>query len=255
MMIKTRLAAMAALALLTLGAVAPAARADMTQEQVQQMLDELKGIRTALEKMGVPGGGQQQQAAQPVSDKVTMQMPANARQIGRKDAPLVMVEYTDLQCPFCQQFHNTAYDEIKKNYIDTGKVLFVSRDFPLDFHPWARPAAIAARCAGDQGKFWEVRNTLISNADKLSKEMITQTASTFGLDMKKFAACQESDFYTADINKQIAEGTAAGISGTPSFIVGRVTNGTLDGVRIVGAMPYAQFDSQLKDMLAAAPAK
>jgi protein-disulfide isomerase len=256
MMMKPKLAVVTAFAVLALGLVAPAAQADMTNEQVQQMLDELKGIRTALEKLNLQGAGQQAAAPQePVSDKVSMQMPTGARTIGRKDAPLVMVEYTDLQCPFCQQFHNTVFDDLKKNYIDTGKILFVSRDFPLDFHPWARPAAIAAHCAGDQNKYWEVRNTLQSNADKLSKEMITQTASTFGLDMKKFAACQDSDKYTADINKQIAEGSAAGITGTPSFVVGRVTDGKLDGVRIVGAMPYAQFDSQLKDMLAASATK
>jgi protein-disulfide isomerase len=228
----------------------PAAHADMTQEQVQELLTELKGIRAALEKMGAPAPAAQPQ--EPVSDKVTMAMPANAYELGKTSAPIVMIEYTDLQCPFCQQFHNTAFDEIKKNYIDTGKVLYVSRDFPLDFHPWARPAAIAARCAGDQGKFWELRNTLQTNADKLSKEMIAQHAKDLNLDMKKFQACADSDFYTADINKQVAEGTAAGVSGTPSFIIGKVENGQLDGVRLVGAMPYASFDAKIQELLAAA---
>jgi protein-disulfide isomerase len=228
----------------------PVAHADMTQEQVQELLTELKGIRAALEKMGAPAPAAQPQ--EPVSDKVTMAMPANAYELGKTSAPIVMIEYTDLQCPFCQQFHNTAFDEIKKNYIDTGKVLYVSRDFPLDFHPWARPAAIAARCAGDQGKFWELRNTLQTNADKLSKEMIAQHAKDLNLDMKKFQACADSDFYTADINKQVAEGTAAGVSGTPSFIIGKVENGQLDGVRLVGAMPYASFDAKIQELLAAA---
>jgi protein-disulfide isomerase len=228
----------------------PVAHADMTQEQVQELLTELKGIRAALEKMGTPAPAAQPQ--EPVSDKVTMAMPANAYELGKTSAPIVMIEYTDLQCPFCQQFHNTAFDEIKKNYIDTGKVLYVSRDFPLDFHPWARPAAIAARCAGDQGKFWELRNTLQTNADKLSKEMIAQHAKDLNLDMKKFQACADSDFYTADINKQVAEGTAAGVSGTPSFIIGKVENGQLDGVRLVGAMPYASFDAKIQELLAAA---
>ena len=228
----------------------PVAHADMTQEQVQELLTELKGIRAALEKMGTPAPAAQPQ--EPVSDKVTMAMPANAYELGKTSAPIVMIEYTDLQCPFCQQFHNTAFDEIKKNYIDTGKVLYVSRDFPLDFHPWARPAAIAARCAGDQGKFWELRNTLQTNADKLSKEMIAQHAKDLNLDMKKFQVCADSDFYTADINKQVAEGTAAGVSGTPSFIIGKVENGQLDGVRLVGAMPYASFDAKIQELLAAA---
>ncbi len=250
-MIRNFALAAATVAALTMGV--PAARADMTQDQVQELLTELKGIRAALEKMGTPAPAAQPQ--EPVSDKVTMAMPANAYELGRKDAQLVMIEYTDLQCPFCQQFHNTAFDQLKKNYIDTGKVLFLSRDFPLDFHPWARPAAIAARCAGDQGKFWELRYALQTNADKLSKEMIAQNAADLKLDMKKWQACADSDFYTADINKQVQEGTAAGVSGTPSFVIGKIENGQLEGVRMVGAMPYASFDAKLQEMLAAAPAK
>ncbi|MBS0319430.1 MAG: DsbA family protein [Proteobacteria bacterium] len=253
MMTKAKRAVLAALMMAGLGmGVVPAAQADMTQDQVQQLLDELKGIRTALEKLGAvqgAGGGAPQQ---PVSDKVSMAMPDKPHQLGKKDAPVVVVEYTDLQCPFCQQFHNNVYDQLKRNYVDTGKVLFISRDFPLDFHPWARPAAVAARCADQQNKFWEVRNSLMSNADKLSKEMITQTAANIGLDMKKFQACVDSNAFDADINKQIAEGSAAGVSGTPSFIVGRVVDGKLEGVRVVGSMPYDQFESTVKDQLAAA---
>ncbi len=241
--------AAAALTASALLVAAPSARADMSQQQIEELLTELKGIRAALEKMTVPA--QPAQAPEPVSDKVAMAMPAGAYALGKADAPLVMIEYTDLQCPFCQQFHNNAYDEIKKNYIDTGKLYFLSRDYPLDFHPWARPAAVAARCAGDQGKFWELRNVLIANADKLSKEMIAQHASELKLDMKKFDACASSDFYKADIDKQVAEGNAAGVTGTPSFVIGRVQNGQIDGVRIVGAMPYASFDAKLKELLAA----
>ncbi|HXU53439.1 MAG TPA: DsbA family protein [Casimicrobiaceae bacterium] len=242
----------ATIAAAALAFAVPPANADMTQEQVQELLTELKGIRAALEKMSAPAPAAQPQ--EPVSDKVAMALPANAYSLGKADAPVVMIEYTDLQCPFCQQFHNTAYEQIKKNYIDTGKVLFLSRDFPLDFHPWARPAAIAARCAGDQGKFWELRNVLIANADKLSKEMISQHASDLKLDMKKFQSCADSDFYTADINKQVAEGTAAGVNGTPSFVIGKMENGQLDGVRLVGAMPYATFEAKINELLAA-PAK
>jgi protein-disulfide isomerase len=253
MMTKVKQAAVAALVAVVFGlGMAPAAQAaEMTQEQIQQMLDELKGIRGALEKLNLnAGGGGAGAPQQPVSDKVTMDMPQTPHQIGSKDAQLVVLEYTDLQCPFCQQFHNTVFDQLKRNYVDTGKVLFVSRDFPLDFHPWARPAAIAARCAGEQGKYWDMRNTLQSNADKLSREYISQIARGLNLDMGKYDVCTNSDSYSAEINKEIAEGSAAGVNGTPSFVIGRVTNGKLEGVRLVGAMPYAQFETALKDALA-----
>ena len=116
--------------------------------------------------------------------------------------------------------------------------------------------------AGDRagaGVFWTecrswLRNVLIANADKLSKEMIAQHAADLKLDMKKFQSCADSDFYTADINKQVAEGGAAGVNGTPSFVIGKVENGQLEGVRLVGAMPYETFDAKLKELLAA-PAK
>ena len=200
-------AALAAAALLAL--VAPAASAQMTQEQVQELLNELKGIRQALEKMQPVTPPPQE----PVSDKVTMVMPTGGYSLGKADAPLVIVEYTDLQCPFCQQFHNTAFDQLKKEYIDTGKARFITRDFPLDFHPNAKPAAIASRCAGDQGKFWEYRHLMHVNADKLSKEEIQKYAADLKLDTAKFKACAESDFYSADIDKQFQEGSAVGITG------------------------------------------
>ncbi len=226
---------------------APAAQAQMSGEQIQELLNELKGIRAALEKMSPPP----QQPQEPVSDKVSMVMPTSGYSLGKADAPLVILEYTDLECPFCQQFHNTAFDQLKKDYIDTGKVRFMSRDFPLDFHPNAKPAAIASRCAGDQGKFWEMRHLMHVNADKLSKEALQKYAAELKLDGTKFKACLESDFYVADIDKQFQEGSAVGITGTPSFVVGRVNDGRLDGVRLVGAMPFAAFDSTLKGLLEA----
>ena len=93
-----------------------------------------------------------------------------------------MVEFTDLQCPFCRQFAITSFDEIKKNWIDTGKLRYISRDFPLDFHAQAMPAARAARCAGEQGKFWEMRLALVRNANLLTADYIKKTAADLKLD-------------------------------------------------------------------------
>lgn len=231
----------------------PVAHADMTQEQVQELLSELKGIRAALEKMSAPAPAAQPQ--EPVSDKVTMAMPANAYTIGKADAPLVLIEYTDLQCPFCQQFHNTAYAQIKANYIDTGKIRFISRDFPLDFHENARRGANAARCAAEQGKFWEMRHAMIVNASQLQQDKLAGYAANIKMDVAKFQSCIAADKFKAAIDKDIAEGVAAGVSGTPSFVIGRVEDGKLQGVRLVGAMPYEQFDAKIQEMLGQAAAK
>ena len=113
--------------------------------------------------------------------------------LGNKDAPVTMVEFTDYQCPFCQQFHAETFAELKKNYIDTGKVRFFSRDLPLDFHPNAMRAAQAGRCAAEQGKFWKMRDLMAANPDKLDLESLVETAGSLKLDVTAFRACVESE--------------------------------------------------------------
>lgn len=245
--------AMAALALTAavLAGTAPARADGISSEQGQQILDELKAIRKALEQGGQAAG----QAAPAPDDKVSMALPSGGFSEGKANAPLVMVEYTDYQCPFCQQFHNTAYAQIKANYIDTGKIRFISRDFPLDFHENARRGANAARCAAEQGKFWEMRHAMIVNASQLQQDKLAGYAANIKMDVAKFQSCIAADKFKAAIDKDIAEGVAAGVSGTPSFVIGRVEDGKLQGVRLVGAMPYEQFDAKIQEMLGQAAAK
>jgi len=219
----------------------------MTTEQAQEMLNELKAIRAAVEKL--QSAPAQQQAAAPASDKVSYKLAPGGFSMGDAKAPLVMVEYTDFQCPFCQQFHNTAFAQIKANYIDTGKIRFVSRDFPLGFHENARRAATAGRCAAEQGKYWEMRHVMIVNASALKEDNLTAYAGNIKMDVPKFKSCLESDKYNAQIDKDIAEGGVAGVQGTPSFVIGRLDNDKLEGVRLVGAMPYDDFDAKIQELL------
>jgi protein-disulfide isomerase len=241
-----------AIAVAAMCAAAAAQAQGITSEQAKEILNELKQIRQLIE-------GQAQGAAPapalPVSDKVSMALPQAGFSMGRADAPLTMVEFTDLQCPFCQSFHNTVFEDLKKNYIDSGKVRFISRDYPLPFHENAMRAAEAARCGGEQGKFWELRHVMLVNADKLQHDKILDYAKTLKLEAKAFEACLGSGKYRQSIADDIALGNAAGVSGTPTFIVGRVQNGQLDGLRIVGAQPYSEFEAKLQELLAGAPAK
>lgn len=221
----------------------PVARAQgMSAEQAAEMLNELRQIRQLLEKQVPPP------PPPPPDENVNYEFPASGPALGKADAPLVFVEYTDFECPFCQRYHLDAFEQVKKEWVDTGKMRYYSRDFPLDFHPNARRAALAARCAGDQGKYWELRNTMIRNADKLGGDAIVGYAKGVGLDMKKFEACLNSDFYKPAIDKDIAEGNVAGVTGTPSFIVGRLDKGRLVGQRLVGAMPYAQIEAKIREV-------
>ncbi len=227
---------------------APAAQAPaqpLTQQQInEEMLKELRAIHQLLERLTAA----EQPAARPQPTTATITN-LKGYVMGRADAPLTMVEFTDLQCPFCRQYISTSFPEIKKNWIDTGKLRYISRDFPLDFHPQALPAARAARCAGEQGKFWEMRLALMKNANLLSPDYIARTAADLKLDPMPFAACTASGKYDADIRAETLEGAKIGIDGTPSFVLGKTSSTSIEGPMIVGAMPYSLFDNTLKQLL------
>ena len=213
----------------------------MTDRQLnEEMLKELRQIRQLLERLT------QQAPVPPSTARLTS---LKGFVLGRADAPLTMVEFTDLQCPFCREYASSTFDQIKKNWIDTGKLRYISRDFPLDFHPLALPAARAARCSGEQGKFWEMRLALMKNANLLSPDYITKTAADLKLDPAAFAACTATRKYDAEIEAETAEGAQLGITGTPTFVVGPTAPDSLEGPVIVGALPYAVFDAKLKQLL------
>src|SRR5690349_20585602 len=220
----------------------PLAAPQTVQQQNEEILKELKAIRALLESVITPA-----RPAPPATGRVTN---LTGYALGSADAPLTMVEFTDLQCPYCRQFALSTFDELKKNWIDTGKLRYISRDFPLDvLHPLAITAARAARCAGEQGKFWEMRLALVRNANLLSADFIARTAAELKLDTKAFAACAATSKYDAAIRAETQEGAKLGIEGTPTFVIGRTTPDGIEGPMIVGALPYAQFDAKLRALL------
>src|SRR5579871_2823363 len=171
----------------------------VTGEQAEEILKELKAIHQLLEHQ------QAAPALVPSSDTVQMSVVAGWYAIGRDDAPITVVEFADYQCPFCRKFHSDTFAELKKNYIDTGKVRFVSRDLPLTIHPNASDAAIAARCAGEQHKFWEMRDLLLENSADLSPRALLKYAKQINLDMSAFGSCVKEKKYASDIQKDVAE--------------------------------------------------
>jgi protein-disulfide isomerase len=230
-------------------------QADTLIQQNSELLGELKQIHKLLEQQLAAQPRAQAASGPPVDEKLRMRVASGGFEVGSANAPLTLIEYTDYQCPFCRQFHTATYEEIKKNYIDTGKLRFVSRDFPLDMHDNAAQAALAARCAADQGKFWELRQVMIVNANQLQMSNLLTYAGDLKLNVDKFSACVTSGKYKADVAKDVAEGRAGGVSGTPTFVLGRMTDGSIDGVRIVGTLPYATFDAKVRALMAQAPAK
>ena len=177
---------------------------------------------------------------------------ADAPTLGRADAPVTLVEFSDYQCPFCQRFFATTLPALKKDYIDTGKLRFVYRDFPLEMHPHAREAAVAAHCVGEQGKYWEMHDALFQYQAALAPAQIAERARALGLDSSRFDQCLTSGRHTASIERGLADGAAAGVQGTPGFVVGKTQPGdTIQGTPIRGAQPLETFRRIIEQLLAA----
>jgi protein-disulfide isomerase len=236
-----------ALGLATAGAVAQG----LTVSQGDAILNELKEIRRLLEQMQKQLGAPAAERAAPAANTPVKVAVRDGHVLGNANAPLVLIEFTDYQCPYCRNFSVSTLPALKTKYIDTGRLQFVSRDFPLDFHPQALIAAHAARCAGDQGKYWEIRPILFANGSALQKDNLLAYARNLGLNAATFQQCLDKETHAASIQTDLSEALAVGIEGTPTFVLGRRTSaGVIEGTRIVGALPMAAFDAKITELLA-----
>jgi protein-disulfide isomerase len=234
-------------------AESPAAgKAPIDQDTADAILKELKEIRRVLEKIEKQGGRAAQRPSRPTTAKVSTRGKQN---MGSKDAPVTVVEFTDYQCPFCLRFTKTTFPSLKKKYIDTGKVRWVALNLPLAFHKDATKAAQAAHCAGEQGKFWEMREVLFQNPQKLNVTYLPAHAATLNLDIEAFNACLQSKRHLDVIAKEAKDAQSVRLTGTPSFIIGKTTGDIIEGPVVIGAQPMNQFDAAISKVLAQKPAQ
>lgn len=159
---------------------------------------------------------------------------------GKKDAPITVIEFSDFQCPFCKRARATV-NEILSTY--GNQVQYAFRDFPLSFHKLAPKAHEACECAGDQGKYWECNALLWEKQPELAVDKLKEYARTLGLDGGKFDSCLDSGKNAAEVEKDIQDGAAAGVSGTPAYFI--------NGIMISGAQPFPNFkkviDGEIKE--------
>jgi len=218
----------------------------------QQIGKDVAAIKQILEKLNKP-----RKRPEPVQDVDLAMDVSKAPMKGDADAPLVLVEMTDFQCPFCGRHVKMVMPQISKNYIDTGKVKYIVRDFPLPFHQNAQKAAEAAHCADRQGKYWEMHDLLFNNQRSLDKEHLIEYAKQIGLNEDAFKTCLEKGETAQEVKTGQADGRKAGVTGTPSLFLGRIQE---DGKvrltkRITGAQPYPVFQKAIDDMLGTDGAK
>ena len=162
---------------------------------------------------------------------------------GDPNAPVTIVEFSDFECAFCARFYQQTLNQIDEQYIKTGKVKLVYRDFPLGFHAQAQKAAEAAECAGEQDMFYEMHDLLFERGVTGGVASFKQYAAEIELNTEEFDQCLDSGSMAAEVKKDMADGQAAGITGTPGFFV--------NGEKIVGAQPFAAFQPVIEAALAA----
>ena len=142
--------------------------------------------------------------------------------LGNDSAPVTIIEYSDFECPYCASFFTVQMPDVREQLINTGKVRWRFRDFPI--HEYSRYAALAAHCAGEQGKFWEMHDQLFyhhqwAQTHKKPRGLFRDFAKQIGLDGDKYDACMDSQRYAGRIEASRLEGEAAGVTGTPTFIM------------------------------------
>ena len=204
----------------------------------------LVGGAILYDKPGSAQGGTKQNDP-PARQEVSLDDDAR---MGEELAPVKIVEFSDFQCPFCRSFWQDTLPLIKKNYIDTGKAVFVYRDYPLSFHAAAQISAEAAECAKDQNKYWEMHDKIFSEQSKKGQGTITygesdikKWAGEIGLNMVTFNQCLTTHKHKSEIEADFADGSAAGVSGTPNTFI--------NGIAVVGAQPYSVFEQVIEEEL------
>lgn len=213
------------------------------KRELKAVREQLRAIRQFLQQRR----GQPSERTPVVADVSIAGNPM----LGKKDAPVTLIEFSDYQCPFCRRFFQTTLPTLKTEYIKTGKVRYVFRDFPLDqIHPHARKAAEAAHCAGDQDKYWEMHDLLFQNQKALQVDKLKAYGRRLGLDPSAFAGCLEKSKYAAKVQQDLKDGVTAGIRGTPGFFIGKTrSDDTIQGTLISGALPPRVFRQAIESLL------
>ncbi len=215
-------------------------------EQGIQLAEDGELVNAIMDAQRRQLAAQQQQAQQqPVGPTAPVDVPIEgAHAIGDPNAPVTIVEYTDYQCPYCSRHYAQTFGELKTQYVDTGEVYYVFKDFPLEqIHPQARTAAFAARCAGEQDAFLAMHDSLFSrqqewNGRSDAADIFSGFANDLGLDVAAFDTCLDSQKYNDAVQADLDEGIEFGVRGTPAFFV--------NGSFVNGAQPLGAFQQAIQ---------
>lgn len=176
----------------------------------------------------------------------------DGRAQGKTDAPLTLIEYSDFTCGYCLKFFKETLPKLQANYIDTGKVRFVYRDYPRADRGVGVEAAVAARCAGAQGRYWAMHDRLFGEGGRLDSGSFKSAAKSMGLDQAEFGKCFDERRHLESIFQDRREANRWGFHGTPGFILMQTVEGPTEkvpAVAIPGAFPFDAFAEEIDRML------
>jgi protein-disulfide isomerase len=175
---------------------------------------------------------------------------------GKADAPLTLIEYSDFTCGYCLKFFKETLPKLQATYIDTGKVRFVYRDYPRADRGVGVEAAVAARCAGAQGRYWPMHDRLFGEGSRLDSGSFKSAAKSLGLDQTEFGKCFDERRHLESIFQDRREANRWGFHGTPGFILMQTVAGPTEkvpAVAIPGAFPFEAFAEEIDRMLSKLP--
>lgn len=184
-----------------------------------------------------------------VAEVVDSARPASVK--GDSGARVAIMEFSDFECPFCGRHAREVYPRLVEEYVDTGKVQYVFRHFPLDSHPLAIKAAVSVECAARQGKYWEMHDLLFQANGAVTETALLRHAASLGLQPEDFATCLVDNATVDHVMEDRLQGRELGVTSTPTFFFAEVRDdGTFSVLaKLSGARPYSAFQSALDDLL------
>lgn len=231
---------------------------DKLHEEISELKQDIKQLKVDINTIGkqvkdihVVATNSQKPQFKTLPTQANYNENGQLPMIGGDQAQIAIIEISDYQCPYCKRFIDQTFTKLKTNYIDTGKVKYLTRDFPLGFHKQAHGAAIAANCSLQQNAYWPMRAALFKNMKQLGHALYQKTAEELSLDMVKFSECLADKKIVDKIAQDIAYSKSLGVGGTPSFVIGRIENNQLIAPKLlVGAQSYQTFALLLDELLA-----
>lgn len=242
------------------GSSEPEAEAE-AESEMKEVVAELKLLRqdlaimrsaiTDIHRSTMAGNSGNRPAARagagsgaPVPTVTEVSLAGDIQSLGTSTATVGIVEFSDFQCPYCVRHHKQTFPSLKERYVDSGKVRYFFRDYPLGFHPEARPAAIAARCAARQSAFMPMFAELFANSRSLGPSVYESVADRENLDKDQFLECLDDQRVADLVDNDMLYAQSLGVSGTPTFFIGEIQGDRLVGVRrLVGAQSVGSFAS------------